>query len=324
MVSVKSFILTILVLGALSLSHAFADGLERLIERKDEMQELAEKIRSAPVVTEYELVQVTYNRKDDPGFVVVATEGDIVEVEDRRRGPSSMFEGEPEYPRRRATLLTDENGTELLESKAVINVRLVQFGEDHLVEQGFPQYREGRPEPPARFAGIPAPDLDEDGVWHRLIERNGARLFQHYSSHGLFREMTGDDVPRLGAYAPFTPRAYAASVSRAYGSDLEEATVRTTDDGVFLETRDGAFPYRAEITEDGDLLIRNWGDPEAGDSVTYRGEQDLIGMKFPTERELITRELDGTLKTRQLVRNIRLRIADPGEVEEELDSWFND
>ena len=322
----RAFMLITLAFGVFTLSNSFADGLERLIERKDEMQELADIIRSAPVAAEYEWVFLVYHRKDDPGVVILSREGDVVELEDQRPGvPITMVEGEPTYPRRRGTLITGENGTELIESKTTFDVRLIEYGDDILVERGHGQYREGVAGPPG---GRPVPELEPVGIGKRLVVRNGKRKFQHFTTSGrLLREMTGDGAPEVRRYTPFTAYGYAAQLRRAYEAyDWGPASVteRNTDDGIELEVRDGATPYRTRVSDDGALMIRSWGDPEAGDSVTYRGQQDLIGMKFPTERELITRELDGTLKTRQLVRNIRLRIADPGEVEEELDSWFND
>lgn len=309
----RTALVTTLLLPLL-LGGAYGMDTAAILDRKSEVQDAVHELRTeSTVLTEYLIARYTYYSPDDPGVAVLSSSDGEVEFEVRRPGtPRVVRDGQPGYPTVKGTLVTNEQGGELIEHEAPPeHLRVVQRGDRFVLER------------------------THQGRISLLLAHNGQeRRLQHFSMRGsLVREESGDRVPGIETYAPFTPQGYAAAVQRAYSWDPEvhpgTVTVTSLENGIqFQHTTPGTGgTVRAEAIGESAIMVRDVILPRQGQALStihYLGQQPFMGLNFPTSRERFSLDEDGTMRDREELRSIQLSVVEPGVLDARLEELFGE
>ena len=294
--------------------HAHAFGVEEIRQAESEVGGLVEAFLNAPVNVEYEVARKTYYNPTDSSVEIVSTDGDTVEFEYRAPGAAMIIsreDGSAQYPVLKGKIITNEDGTELLETGTLMHFRVLQLNENYIAERV------------AAGAG---------GVRDRLIKRG--QDYRYISSAESTGQVILDQRGRAalmmaGGAPPFLPAAHARTIQQAYtrlpaSGDQGEFSLRQDDDGThFLEEKEAGEPvHRWEVLDGGILMRRQAGGPSMAVFHKYDGLQMFMGLPFPEKVEQRQRDRSETM-TRTIIRNISISEADQAEIEAEIGTYFD-
>ncbi len=282
----------------LAAAPAAAWDMEGLLEKKPEVQRLVAEIRATPIVIEYDRIFVNQYDFDDPYIEILRDEGGMIDFEDRRPGGPIVFrDGERTHPVQQGRRITDDEGRELLETRAGGSIRLVRHG-DNMIKEAYVEY----------------------GIASRFVSYEGREANATYSSRGLvnarggpfpdsYRRSIFDTEPYLHGVL----ERYAAleSGTRAGGSQV--VTIVDHNGAPHLEVRTGDRIAHEEIMSDGTIIWR--GSVGTFPGTSHIGHQQFMGLTFPerVERRSRIRRGEWDQMNWRIARDIRLSRLDPEE-----------